>query len=155
MNFSFASFCKISLKVIEQILSCKHVTKTVCKFWNFQWKFLKHHQLKTVLVEGFNHLLFCFSIWKKHSNIQIIQKVWRKSQVNFNIVVKDILQVNFTKFLLLECWQMKTAFQTKFQCIFWECKHSTWTISQLILKRLQCDIPVYSSYTCPKYWGFE
>ena len=47
-----------------------------------------------------------------------IQKVWRKTQVYFNNVVKDILPVNFTKFLPLECCQMKTAFKTKRQCFF-------------------------------------
>ena len=25
----------------------------------------------------------------------------------------------------------------------------------MILKRLQHDIPVYSSYACPKYWAFK
>ena len=50
---------------------------------------------------------------------------------------------------------MKTVSKTKFQCIFGECKLSVWTISQLILKTLQCDIPIYSSYTCPKYWEFD
>ena len=82
-----------------------------------------------------------------------IQKVWRKTQVYFDNVIKDILPVNFTKFLPLECCQMKTAFKTKRQCFFWECRLSAWTISQLILKRLQHDIPVRSSYTCPKYWA--
>ena len=82
-----------------------------------------------------------------------IQKVWRKTQVYFDNVVKDILPVNFTKFLPLECCQMKTGFKTKLQCFFWECKLNAWTVSQWILKRLQRDIPVCSSYTCPKYWA--
>ena len=108
------------------------------------------------LYNPFKGLIVCvlFLIWKKHSNILSIQKIWRKSPIYFENVVKDILPLNFTKFQPLECWQMKTAFKTKLQCFFLECKFSAWTISWMILKRLQHDIPVYSSHACPKYWAF-
>ena len=51
----------------------------------------------------------------KYSNIQ---KVWWKSQVNFDNIAKDVLPVNFSKFLPLEYCQMKTAFKIILQCIF-------------------------------------
>ena len=51
----------------------------------------------------------------KYSNIQ---KVWWKSQVNFDNIAKDVLPVNFSKFLPLEYCQMKTAIKILLQCIF-------------------------------------
>ena len=51
----------------------------------------------------------------KYSNIQ---KVWWKSQVNFDNIAKDVLPVNFTKLLPLEYCQMKTVFKVQLQCIF-------------------------------------
>ena len=51
----------------------------------------------------------------KYSNIQ---KVWWKSQVNFDNIAKDVLPVNFSKFLPLEYCQMTTAFKILLQCIF-------------------------------------
>ena len=51
----------------------------------------------------------------KYSNIQ---KVWWKSQVNFDNIAKDVLPVNFTKLLPLEYCQMKTFFKVQLQCIF-------------------------------------
>ena len=51
----------------------------------------------------------------KYSNIQ---KVWWKSQVNFDNIAKDVLPVNFSKFLPLEYCQMKTAVTILLQCIF-------------------------------------
>ena len=51
----------------------------------------------------------------KYSNIK---KVWWKSQVKFDDIAKDVLSVNFTKFLPFEYCQMKTAFKILFQSIF-------------------------------------
>ena len=48
----------------------------------------------------------------KYSNIQ---KVWWKSQVNFDNIAKDVLPVNFSKFLPLEYCQRKTAFKILLQ----------------------------------------
>ena len=48
----------------------------------------------------------------KYSNIQ---KVWWKSQVNFDNIAKDVLPVNFSKFLPLEYCQRKTAFKMLLQ----------------------------------------
>ena len=74
--------------------------------------------LKTLLGKGYGCLWF-FLIWKKqifkYSNIQ---KVWWKSKVNFDNSAKDVLPVNFSKFLPLEYCQMKTTFKILLQCIF-------------------------------------
>ena len=68
----------------------------------------------------------------------------------------------FNLFILpkLYFWEHKlieTVFKTQLQYISLEIQvyHNNVAITQLILKRLEHGLPVYSKYEGPKYWGFE